>query len=112
MLAIAVMAAVPEWLTDVGTIAMVAGAVLALAGSVVGGFWWLVLPRIVDSIEARTEPIQPSTNGGKSLADVNEKADAILAQQQHILTRVDAMDQRLLRVEHRQGPRRPTRWFR
>lgn len=45
--------------------------------------------RLLDEIEARTKPIQPYANGGKSLPDLHTKVDVLIERQADIAKRLD-----------------------
>ena len=65
----------PDWIQMVQDAAVVLAFLTALVGAVIAIGRYLILRPLTRLIDERTKPIQPETNGGKSLSDVHRKLD-------------------------------------
>lgn len=75
------------------TLAQYAAALLTIGTAIGLIIKWAVIKPIKAYIDHATYPIQPNSNGGKSLPDVINKLD-------RIETKIDEVDDRLCQVEN------------
>lgn len=69
--------ATPDWISITRDLGIVLAVIVAFVTSVIAVGKVLVLRPLERLIDEKTRPIQPYTNGGKSLADVHLKLDEL-----------------------------------
>lgn len=79
---------------DIGDLLTILGIITAFTG-IVALLWKAVAaPQISKQIQAATQPIQPTANGGKSLPDVAANTELIKARQSELIEDIREMRQR------------------
>jgi hypothetical protein len=69
----------PVWLVELAYFWPVIVFILGLIAWGLRREWRRLQADLVERIEQRTKPIQPGTNGGKSLSDLHKKVDMVIA---------------------------------